>query len=331
MRTLLEAAGSVLGGGALTGMLAAAPVPGRKPGCLVIYRQGTALAYGKFVQGDRAQATRLQREQQTLGLLWRKVPYPIVGAIPRALGMARYGTEGRVALQSPARGGALMRYMQANGKRLERTLELGLGWLARFHRWQHGLDGEDHAGVATAPEQVTPLLGALARAGVRIPGSVVRRVSECWEQLGTGAPQHGDFWPGNVFWAGGSRLWVLDWEAYGRTQQPLYDVLHYCTSAGLACLGMRWGSGDVTPFLRLYYEPSPIADLVAMNIRRVADMIGVTGPFNPHLVCYLCHRAARALEFAREDGAVPDLAEWVAMLEAAANREELVVDGKRTV
>lgn len=332
MRTLAEAVDTLLGGRRdLTLMLTAPAQAGRKPGSLVAYRRGAAVAAGKFALADKGQAARLGREQEHLLGLWRTVPFPVVGAIPRALGAGKYGTEGRVALQSVARGTPLMRWLQANPKRLERTLELGLGWLARFNRWQHGLEGEDKPPLPATAEQAEPTLAALARAGVRLAGSTVSAVADCYRQLGQGAPQHGDFWPGNLTWAGGRALWVLDWEGYGQTSQPLFDAFHYCTSAGLLVAGMQWGSGDTAPLARLFFEPGSLARLVAMGLHRVADEIGVSGPLYPHLVAYLARAAARALDFRRPDGTVPYLADWVAMLEMAAGRQQMVADGNRAV
>jgi len=330
MRTVAETVDRLLGSkGDLGLLLAAPPEPGRKAGCLVAYRRGKPVAVAKFAQGDRRQASRIGKEQEYLGALWRAVPFPTVGVIPRALGSGKYGTEGRVALQSAARGVSLMRWLQARPRRLERVLELGLGWLCRFQRWQHGLEGEERRQAPAPVEAATAALGALAAAGVHLRGETTRRVAECYRGLGLGAPQHGDFWPGNLRWAGGRKLWVLDWEGYGQTKQPLYDAFHYCTSAGLAVGGMRWGSRDPGPLVRLYFEPGSQSRLLAAGVRRVADLVGVSGSLYPHLVAYLTRSAVRSLEFAREDGSVPYLADWVAMLEAVMDQERMVADGNR--
>ena len=329
MRTLAEAVNKLLGDRRdLALLVAGMPEPGIRAGLLVAYRRGTPVAVGKFAQADRRQTLRLQKEQDYLGMLWRGVPFPTVGAIPRAMGAGKYGADGRVALQSPARGTTLARWLAGRPRRWERVLDLGLGWLCRFQRWQQGLEGDERPQPVKV-EEPSAALGLLAGAGVRLKGSILTAIVDCYRALPEGASQHGDFSPGSVVWAGGKKLWVLDWEGYGQTAQPLHDAFHFCTAGGLAALGMQWGSGNAELLLRLYFRSEAVSRLAGAGIRRVADTVGVSGSLYPHLVAYLTRRAARSLDSAREDGTVPYLQDWVAMLEAVLEQGRMVADGNR--
>jgi aminoglycoside phosphotransferase (APT) family kinase protein len=53
---------------------------------------------------------------------------------------------------------------------------------------------------------------------------------------------HGDYWPGNVLFASERPAGIVDWEAAGRPELPIHDVLHLLVSTRRAASGEQLGT-----------------------------------------------------------------------------------------
>ncbi len=82
------------------------------------------------------------------------------------------------------------------------------------------------------------------------------------------SPKHTDFWPGNIIL--GETLGVLDWEHFGDSNLPLFDLFHFMVSSSLAL-----GSDDLRAFHRMFFTETVHTKYLRSEIQRACNALNI--------------------------------------------------------
>jgi hypothetical protein len=106
--------------------------------------------------------------------------------------------------------------------------------------------------------------------------------------------QHGDPGPWNIVVTADGRLAFLDWEAADRRGMPLWDLLHFLRSYGLAVSRAAGTRDPLRSFADHYLDDSPLNDVLVGATARFCARTGL-GPDLVEPLFYLCwmHRALK--------------------------------------
>jgi hypothetical protein len=228
----------------------------KPPAKLHVLKLGTAAAYTHpaapivlLLFGDRnarpLAAAKLARvaagdaiveaEAAHLAMLRPRLPSPMAASVPEVLASGR--VNGRAFVLCTALAGAVELHHTWDvrcARRAATRIGAALGWIAAAAAAAPAaaIDCEDWLGPLDAALATLSELGLDASTASRLH----RRLGSCWRTPWPAGLAHGDYFPGNLLFARGDRVGVVDW-SMASVRMPLHvDPLTYELSFGLHAL-----------------------------------------------------------------------------------------------
>ncbi len=165
-------------------------------------------------------------------------------------------------------------------------LDMAKDWLIQFHKAirRQTVDATEHAFDKEKFLQQIHLLYGENEPNMRERAQ--KTVSTIIEELGAQTfqtiPQHGDYCASNLL-VTKQQINVVDWENFGETTVPLFDLLHLVTTTGIAFLKSKNSDGS-KEFNQLYFDRNKISNYSRAIVNDYCAEFGIDTRYVNHLL-----------------------------------------------
>ncbi len=233
-----------------------------------LFKEGSGLPFAtaKFTPFPRDKS-EITKEFDNIILVNSKLPIELHGTVPKPVSLARI-KKFPVLFQSYIQEQPISSEVNSpsRNKVLRKNFQLISDWLVDFDKCmaKESVDGNKLKRMIELPVKQL----------VQSDSSFTEKRFESLMKYGAKGiniipgPKHSDFWPGNIVIKNGTPR-ILDWEDFGLTSLPLYDLFHFMVSYfTIMSVGLK---NDEQKFKKIFFSPSKHSRMIKDIVIRHCD------------------------------------------------------------